>query len=141
MEMPIKSITAKEPLPKAPRSLVGDQVHSTAPFKSASAPERHQQRDRIMPGPHRSMHNISNLRQQSAGEGGEQEEDYRSCRRRRRNVCHGRIYANRVFFLRLHMDVVHGVSQRIDGDLAEDGRGLEEMNLNQVATHAGTPGP
>jgi hypothetical protein len=39
------------------------------------------------------------------------------------------------------MDMAHGVSQRIDGDLAEDGRGLEEMNLNQVATHAGTPGP
>ena len=82
-----------------------------------------------MPGPHRSMHNISNLRQQSAGEGGEQEEDYRSCRRRRRNVCHGRIYANRVFFLRLHMDMAHGVSQRIDGDQAEDGRGLEELDL------------
>jgi hypothetical protein len=31
--------------------------------------------------------------------------------------------------LRLHMDMAHGVSQRIDGDQAEDGRGLEEPDL------------
>jgi hypothetical protein len=55
-------------------------------------PQLQEQRDRIMIGPHRSMHNISNRCQYAPDQSSKQKEDYRSFWRRRRNVGHDAVF-------------------------------------------------